>query len=466
VPTDRCRLAVALAGLLLIIGCGPATSADPIAAGPSAVASAAGEPAALGTLTASGRLDGQPFVVDGRGSASYAFDAEPTDGRIRVSIDLSNRDDCLELSVRDPTGADVLAQGPVGPVVCPHDVGGGTPQVFDIELSGAAKAGRWTAAVDATDARSLAIRLRVVHEPAVAPPATLAPNLIPWLPWEFGFAAPAGDNPGTAHDRANQPGDPTISCHPEEEPGDTRCLRFSAGIYNVGDGPLSIVFRDAAAYQHIYQPDGTPLDHTDNETTGSFAGHPAGHGEWHEFHRHRHLGDMVLYELFSVASAGVALTELDSGRKHGYCTFSQQIADWGSATQDPQYASFPRDGAFCDTAMTLERGWGDVYRWQRPGQYLRYDAVAEPDGSMRAGRYLVRLTVDPIDNIAETDEHDNVGYALVEVRDGGPPGRDTVIVCEQGMGADPWDPARIVVPDRFAWASEALDSGAQRTGCV
>ena len=72
---------------------------------------------------------------------------------------------------------------------------------------------------------------------------------------------------------------------------------------------------------------------------------------------------------------------------------------------------------------------------------------------MTAGRYLVRLTVDPADHIAETDETNNVGYALIEVVDGGGPGQDTVVVCEQGMGSDPADPDATVVADRFAWTS-------------
>ena len=163
------------------------------------------------------------------------------------------------------------------------------------------------------------------------------------------------------------------------------------------------------------------------------------------------------------AAAG-DLAPLDEGGKHGYCTFSQQVADWASTAQDPQYASFP-DGPYCDAAMTLERGWGDLYRWQRPGQYLAYDRVAEPDGSMRAGRYLVRLTVDPEDHIAETDETNNVGYALIEVVDGGGPGQDTIVLCEQGTGPDPWDGSATVVADRMSWAVEAVDPGRAAPTC-
>ena len=53
-------------------------------------------------------------------------------------------------------------------------------------------------------------------------------------------------------------------------PDDTRCLRFSAGVYNVGDGPMHVAFLDDVAIQHVYRRDDTPLDHTDNEGRGDF----------------------------------------------------------------------------------------------------------------------------------------------------------------------------------------------------
>jgi len=225
-----------------------------------------------------------------------------------------------------------------------------------------------------------------------------------------------------------------------------------------------VSFRDDTATQHVYAQDATPLTFVDNESGGRLTERPAGAGEWHEFHQHRHLAEFVLYELFRVTDASGGLAPVDTGHKHGYCTFSQQIADWATTAQDPQYASYPT-GTFCDDAMNLERGWGDIYRWQRPGQYVSYASVAEADGSMRAGRYVLRFTVDPANHIAESDETNNVGYALIDVRDGGGLGHDTVVVCEQGVGADPWDVSHMVVADRFAWAKLAADPGYAPPAC-
>jgi hypothetical protein len=439
----------------------------------SSVLFATGSPATgqvpqhLGSIALGGRIDitgeylgtgvGDPFA-----DRIYLFDVARSKGRLRVSLDLSNRDDCIEFLLLDPSGS-VISSDEDWPFVCPPE---GSGQVFDIEVSTPrAKPGTWTLLVLADDVLDAAFRGRIVFEPirSVARRAPLRPDLVPWLPWEFGFAAPGSPNPGTANDRDNGPGDPTVSCHPEEEPEATKCLRFSAGVYNVGDGPMYIEFRDDIALQHVYLADNTPLRYWDNEARGSFIETEAGTGEWHPFHDHRHLSEFVHYELYRVDAPG-ELAPLSTGHKHGYCTFSQQIFDWSSTAQDPQYASYP-SGIFCDDAMTLERGWGDIYRWQRPGQYLPYDAAADADGSMTAGTYLVRFTVDPVDHIVETDETNNVGYSEIEVVDGGGLGRDRVIVCGQGLGPDPLQRSGPPVADRFAWAALAADPGYIAPAC-
>jgi hypothetical protein len=287
-------------------------------------------------------------------------------------------------------------------------------------------------------------------------PKELLPNLVPWTPWEFGFVAPGSDNPGTDNDSHNLPGDPTVSCHPEEEPGAESCLRFSAGIYNLGDGPMLVLFQDDQAFQVAFHKDSTAGYYLDNLGTARYSISAAGTGEWHDFHQHRHVGDFVEYRLFAVEDVETGdLSAVGTGDKHGYCTFSQQLNTWDAGGQDHQYASFLDGGEFCNDFMTLERGWGDIYRWQRPGQYVSYASIAETDGTMPAGLYVLQFTVDPLNRIRETSEADNVGYTLVRVVDGGGPGQDSVIECETGLGSDPWDVDKVVIDDRFEWAKVA-----------
>ena len=339
----------------LLVGCaapGPSGAPDPTAtAGPAdTIPSAVASGIDLGSVAPGGRLDApSTFVATGSDTWTYDFDVAAGRGRLRVALDLSNRDDCVILELVDPRGLAVAPASHDNPAVCPE--AGRSGQAFGLEQSVADPVvGRWRATVDITDARALSLRLRVAFEAGSAAEAgrPLPPDLVPWLPWEFGFAAPASDRPGTANDRVNQPGDPAVSCHPVEEPDDTRCLRFSAGMYNVGAGPMYVSFRGDDAYQHVYHGDATPQTFADNEQEGRFTEAAAGRGEWHEFHFHRHLADFVLYELFAVSDAAGTLTPVDTGNKHGYCTFSQQIHDWAAADlvrsspRSPAPATAPR----------------------------------------------------------------------------------------------------------------------------
>jgi hypothetical protein len=419
----------------------------------------------LGSIGPGGRLDGPvEYLIGPQGSRTYTFDVSGGGPLLRVSLDLSNRDDCVAFDLTSPSGKRINASRVDWPYACASD---GTGQLFDVELTARGpEVGRWTVNVYGYGVVDLAFRLRVALEKASRQPKALLPNLVPWIPWEFGFVAPASDHPGTADDRDNQPGDPTLSCHPAEEPGAVDCLRFSAGVYNIGDGPMFIRFAGTDAYQFVFLRDGTAGYYPDNYAKGNYTAAWAGSGEWHEFHGHRHLSEFVQYELLEVTdSEAGTMTAVGTGDKHGYCTLSQQLRSWDSLAQDHQWASFVNDGEFCRDFMTLERGWGDIYRWQRPGQFVSYESIAESDGTMPAGFYVLRMTVDPNDRIVETNDGDNVGYALIRVIDGGGPGLDTVVVCEQGLGDSPWDPAKTVVPDRFAWAKLAADPGYTPPSC-
>ncbi len=53
-------------------------------------------------------------------------------------------------------------------------------------------------------------------------------------------------------------------------------------------------------------------------------------------------------------------------------------------------------------------GWGDVYRWQRPGQYVEFKGNGD-------GLYVVRSAADIKNRVLETDETDNAAYAYIQV---------------------------------------------------
>ena len=402
-----------------------------------------------------GQRAADPCVTRAAFCRRYTIRVARAGGVLRVALDSSRRGECFALELRDPAGARASAG-----FVCPEEIG--SPQVYTLELAVPdAARGTWEVRAIGADVGDWAYRLRALLERPVQrrQRGLLRPNLVPWLPSEFGFVAPASATPGTAIDRHNPPGPPGASCHAEEAP-DTRCLRFSSGISNVGDGPLFLEFADDRAFQHVYRADDTPGFYGDNEQDGAYAERAAGPAEYHPAHGHRHFQDMVLYELFAVG--GRRIEPLGAGRKHGWCAFSQRFERWFDGRQDDQFASFPggEHDAYCDTAFTLERGWGDQYRWQRPGQYVPYDRAADADGSMRAGRYLLRVTADPERRLAETRENDNVAYALIRVLED-----DRVVVCETGLGSSPWDRRRTVMPDPFRWADRLRDPTSRPERC-
>lgn len=211
----------------------------------------------------------------------YEFEVTTAGATLRVAIDASRRGECFALELRDPDGRFSGVFEPGFPYVCPEEIG--SPQIYTLEIEvPEAAAGTWELRALGFEVTDWAYRLRaVLQSPAAPKRGLLRPNLIPWLPSEFGFVAPASDEPGTAIDRRNPPGDPGVSCHAEEAP-DSHCLRFSSGISNVGAGPLFIRFVDDRALQHVYRADDTPDFYFDNEENRDYVDHRAGTGEWHE----------------------------------------------------------------------------------------------------------------------------------------------------------------------------------------
>ena len=230
-PPDRPPVALLGLAVLVLVALVPASCGSPppvtgpsSATSPSPVATSSGAASPLdarhlGSVGPGGRLDGDAmYIATGPDTRAYTFDITGPGGRLRVSLDLSNRDDCVDLTLWDPQETAVAAMAYDRPLVCPSSRQSG--QMFDIELSvPEAAAGRWRAVVAGNDVVELSLRIRVSLTDTVLAPsgspttatASLYPDLVPWLPWGFGFAAPASDHPGTANDRDNGPRDPTVS---------------------------------------------------------------------------------------------------------------------------------------------------------------------------------------------------------------------------------------------------------------
>lgn len=351
--------------------------------------------------------------------------------RLRVAIDTPSRESSFTVEVLDPAGATAAAAT--------------NSNRFNIEAFVAKPpAGTWTVRVVPRDAAYAGFRMRAKAEGAAAKSVKktlLLPNLQATPPYEFGFVAPANPLNGLyPPDTVNPPldvlGTHPLSCAADEmaEDGAQRCLRLTTGPRNAGAGPMDL------GYVPIEHELGLvaegPVTQYLHWSDGSVTQRPAGGFLFHKTHAHYHFQDILDYSIHRVVAPG-KLVPAGHGTKAGFSPADQLFADWSQFAQE--------EGQFIEGASTarsvgastfgLSVGWGDVYRWQRPGQYVEFAGNGD-------GLYVVRSVVDIKNRVLETDETDNAAYAYVQVTG------ESVRIIERGQGASPWDPRKKVFTDR------------------
>ncbi|MBW3664353.1 MAG: hypothetical protein KY469_14735 [Actinobacteria bacterium] len=344
---------------------------------------------------------------------SYAFDVVAGGEELRVAFDQPSLRDKFGMAVYDPNGDLVALRGsPPGEVRVSDPV-----------------EGRWVVRLEAFDVRDSAFRMRAALDPeAAAPgkgghghgrdrsgrgPAELLPNLQVVPPYEVGFAA----------------------CQPTEvvDYDAQRCLRFSAGPANVGDGPLDLFIAEdgelaGQMYQRVHRDD------------GGHDVHEAGDFEWHPQHVHYHHGALQSLELYRVTDPRRGGLELAGvGPKLGFCLAPYHIAEWDSFAQDPPYSVYGEEACTSfdppvATQMALARGWVDIYQWWVEGNFVEF-------GDNPDGLYLIRAQSDPDGDVLETDDGDNTAYTYIRVTG------EEIEVLERGIGDSPWDRRKTLVDD-------------------
>jgi hypothetical protein len=428
------------AGLLAIAA--PAAAAGP-GLGP-------GESAFWDGETVSGNVERAELCGVQGPCFSYPLDLAVPGARLRVAIDTPSREDSFQFDVIDPTGAVAASER-------------NSNQFNEEVFVKSPAAGAWTVRVIPKGATRAFFRLRAKLEaelPARAPgKVPLLPNLKTVPPYELGFVAPA--NPGNGlypPDTVNPPADAAgvhpLSCTADEMAPKAaggfeakRCLRLTSGPINVGAGPYDMRFtfaQDIAEGEGELSPQGGtiqrgPISQAIHFSDGSFELRPAGTYSFHVTHGHFHDDNVLTYDLLRVTDAVNGVIEpAGGGTKSGFCPADQLFGDWREFHQQKSGTFGEGDSAaggncFSPTSgfIGLTVGWGDIYRWQRPGQYVEF-------GSNGDGLYVVRATVDKHDETRETDEADNSSYALARVV-----GED-VRILERGQGQSPWDPAKVI----------------------
>jgi hypothetical protein len=357
--------------------------------------------------------------------------------RLRLGYDTPMRDDNFQLTVTDPKG-----------VVTTRSNG----NQYSVEMFFDKPAvGTWTLKLVPYSAEDAPFRLRAKLEAAPFDPVAqleknptwdgrLLPNLRVTRQWEFGFAAPLNPLNGLfPPDDINPPlsaaGQEPISCAPDEmaNDGSTRCLRYSFGLANIGNGVFDVRWigsqtetENHGMVQCIQHADGTTEKHG------------AGWGEFHTTHGHWHYNDIIYHELFKVVRGTnpPKLVTTGNGKKLGYSPADQAMPEWYGFVQERSGTSGSAGNCLPGSTnrLGMSRGWGDTYRYQRPGNYVSFGVNAD-------GEYVVQTIVDPLNGIVETRDDDNTSYAHLMITG------NEVKVLETGLGKSPWDPKKQIYVD-------------------
>lgn len=398
---------------------------------------------------------------------AYQFTVVEEAAALRVGLDTNTRADCYQVELYAPGAYDDSQRSPTRIVPqCPElntYTGANVPQVdyalyfaqvWNIEIEVPKPAlGDWTIRVVPLHVEGWGFRLRAaLAGPAASGSGIEKPNLQMWPPYEFGFEAPAHPQPGRAADRYNVAGTPGVSCLQEEneeavENGQAppvRCLRFSTGMYNVGPGPLELVLNDDGDGD-----DGSVTQRLRNQDGDVAKEQDAGSWEFHESHGHRHYTGFVTFELYRVIDAlagaldpkGTKRLELvGTGRKTGWNSTDQRMASWQSLDQDTQFGTLLGCRDRGESCITLTGGWGDHYRWQRPGNFVELPVSVNADSH---ADYVVLARADGGGHVQETVDHDNAAYSWIRLQG------DKITICERGIGISPWDPQKMLHPSSY-----------------
>ena len=198
----------------------------------------------------------------------------------------------------------------------------------------------------------------------------------------------------------------------------TRCLRFTSDVRNAGSGTLEVqipwVTADGSgAPQSGFVPGECQAQQILTAVSGPPAARPAGDCEFHPEHAHFHYKNLISFTLYNhdaTAPGGIG-TPVGSALKESFCLSDDDY--FGFASPGPngprQFVgqpgcNLPSDFSAPSGSGTrpsgaevvegISPGWGDVYTWDTPDQYIdithvpagTYDLVEETNP---AGAILV-----------------------------------------------------------------------------
>ena len=184
------------------------------------------------------------------------------------------------------------------------------------------------------------------------------------------------------------------SCYADEifRTGVTRCLRFTSEVDNVGIAPLTlqIPWADASTGSAAAVPGQCEAQQVIQMSDGTTRTRDAGPCEFHAAHGHFHYNNFVEFSLHKLAADGSTGAEVASSLKESFCLADDGYFGFGTAgpngprrfvgQPDCNVPSTPTPQA-PDALITMgvAPGWGDIYTWDTPDQYI--DISTTPPGT-------------------------------------------------------------------------------------
>jgi len=219
-------------------------------------------------------------------------------------------------------------------------------------------------------------------------------------------------------------------------------VRFDSVVGNQGAAPLQLAlhFGEASSRttQVVFNEDGTA---TERELQGGLR------LDERRDHSHLHFDDFVYFQMYKADGNGrpdLAAGELSGGVKQSFYITDIQSFDVADPKNREAASKLAKQGKVdrsivpADVAQGISVGMADVYGASLQGQSL-------PIGDAAPGRYVLRQTFDPSDEVLEQDERNNVADTLIEV---GEDGKVTTIRSEFAAASDyvTLPDGRIVIP--------------------
>jgi len=174
-----------------------------------------------------------------------------------------------------------------------------------------------------------------------------------------------------------------------------RCLRFTSNVRNVGAGLLEVrlpwVKSDGTSG---FVPGACKAEQVVFTLGGEHATRPAGDCLFHVAHAHFHYKDLISYTLYQVGPGKKVATS----QKASFCLADDEYFGFGTAGPNGARDFVGQPG--CNVPADMENGslyvdegitpgWGDVYTWDTPDQYI--DITSVP-----AGTYDLVMETNPL----------------------------------------------------------------------